>query len=154
MRFIPHPSLWRHYGVAILEGKGNDAGIMSEESKNIRYAESHEWARLEEDGTITVGISAYAQENLGDVTFVELPEEGDSFGKGDSFGVVESVKAASDLYAPVGGEVVGRNDALEDRPDLVNEDPLGEGWIIRIKPEDASEWESLLSEADYQASNG
>lgn len=127
---------------------------MSEENIEIRYAESHEWARWEGDGIVTVGISDYAQGNLGDVTFVELPGAGDSFEKGDSFGVVESVKAASDLYAPVSGEVVESNEILEDSPDTVNEDPLGEGWMIRLSGVNREEWETLLSGDDYKAKNG
>lgn len=118
-----------------------------------RYAETHEWARLDEDGFVTIGISAYAAESLGDITFVELPEEGASLVKGESFGVVESVKAASDLYAPVSGTVRTVNTALDGRPELVNEGPQTGGWMIRVEPEDPSELDDLMSENDYLASH-
>jgi glycine cleavage system H protein len=112
----------------------------------LKYTRSHEWVR-EEGDTVTVGITDHAQEELGDVVFVELPQVGDSFGAGESFGVVESVKAVSDLYAPVGGEVVEVNEALNERPELVNEDPYGEGWMIKLKAEGSGD---LLSAADYE----
>ncbi|MCH8474010.1 MAG: glycine cleavage system protein GcvH [Opitutales bacterium] len=127
---------------------------MSKENTEIRYAESHEWARWDGDGIVTIGVSDYAQGNLGDVTFVELPDTGDSFEKGDSFGVVESVKAASDLYAPVAGEVTETNETLDESPDTVNQDPLGEGWMIRLSGVSREEWETLLSSEDYAAKNG
>jgi glycine cleavage system H protein len=112
----------------------------------LKYTRSHEWVR-EEGDTVTVGITDHAQEELGDVVFVELPQVGDSFGAGESFGVVESVKAVSDLYAPVGGEVVEVNEALGDSPEKVNEDPYGEGWMIKLKAEGSGD---LLSAADYE----
>jgi glycine cleavage system H protein len=115
-----------------------------------RYAESHEWAR--QDGAeIVVGITDYAQESLSDIVYVELPEVGDTLEQGDSFGVVESVKAASDVYAPVGGEVVAVNSELEDSPELVNQDPYGGGWLIRLAPADPSELNDLMDGDAYEA---
>jgi glycine cleavage system H protein len=116
-----------------------------------RYAETHEWARKEGD-LIVCGISDHAQEELSDVVYVELPEVSEELDKGESFGVVESVKAASDLYMPMGGEIVEINDALQDSPELVNEDAYGEGWMIKFRPSDPSEWNGLLSPEDYEAS--
>ena len=123
---------------------------MSQVTTELKYASSHEWARLEEDGTITVGITDHAQEALGDVVFVELPEVGSTLAAGDEAGVVESVKAASDIYSPVGGEVVAINDRLEDEPETVNADPYSDGWFFRLQPSDSSELEALLSADDYQ----
>jgi glycine cleavage system H protein len=123
---------------------------MSQVPTELKYASSHEWARLEEDGTITVGITDHAQEALGDVVFVELPEVGSTLAAGDEAGVVESVKAASDIYSPVGGEVVAINDRLEDEPETVNADPYSDGWFFRLQPTDVSELEELLSADDYQ----
>jgi glycine cleavage system H protein len=114
-----------------------------------RYAESHEWARKDGD-EITVGISDHAQESLGDIVFVELPRPGTAVQAGAAFGVVESVKAASDVYAPVGGTVRAVNEALADQPELVNRDCYGEGWFIRIEPDKAGDWDTLLSPADYE----
>jgi glycine cleavage system H protein len=122
---------------------------MSQTPSELKYASSHEWARLEEDGTVTVGISDHAQEALGDVVFVELPEVGDSLAAADEAGVVESVKAASDVYAPVTGEVVAVNALLEDAPETVNSDPYTDGWFYRLAPVDASELDKLLSADDY-----
>ena len=113
---------------------------------DLQYTKTHEWVRREGD-TATVGITDHAQDELGDVVFIELPEEGASFGAGDAFGTIESVKAVSDLYAPVGGEVVGVNDALNDTPEKVNEDPYGEGWIIRLR---VSGEGNLLSAEEYE----
>ena len=124
---------------------------MSLTPTELKYASSHEWARLEEDGTVTVGISDHAQEALGDVVFVELPDVGTSFAAGDDAGVVESVKAASDVYAPIGGEVVAFNEQLEDSPETVNSDPYTEGWFYRLQPSDVAELENLLSAEDYEA---
>jgi glycine cleavage system H protein len=115
---------------------------------DLRYAKDHEWARPEGD-VIRCGISDYAQNQLGDIVFVELPEVGGTFSKGDSFGTVESVKAVVELYMPVGGEVVAVNEALAASPGLVNEQPYGEGWMIRIKPADPGELDLLLSKAAY-----
>lgn len=122
---------------------------MSQTPTELKYASSHEWARLEEDGTVTIGISDHAQEALGDVVFVELPELGDRLAAGDEAGVVESVKAASDIYAPVGGEVIAVNEALEDEPETVNSDPYNDGWFFRLQPDDTTELENLLGAEDY-----
>jgi len=117
----------------------------------LRYARSHEWARIEDDGTVTVGVSDHAQEALGDVVFVELPEEGAELAAGDEAGVVESVKAASDIYAPISGTVVAINSELEDTPETVNSDPYQDGWFFRLQPKDIAEVESLLLSAEsYQ----
>jgi glycine cleavage system H protein len=117
--------------------------------KEARYAKNHEWARW--DGTqIVCGISDHAQESLSDVVYVELPEEGDAFEQGDIFGVVESVKAASDLYMPMGGEIVAINEDLEDAPELVNQDPYGEGWMIRFTPSDPAEFDNLMAVGEYE----
>jgi glycine cleavage system H protein len=123
---------------------------MSQTPNELKYASSHEWARLEEDGTVTVGITDHAQDALGDVVFVELPEVGVVLAAGDEAGVVESVKAASDIYAPIGGEVIEINSQLEDEPELVNSDPYNDGWFFKLQPADASELEGLLSASDYQ----
>ncbi|AHF99979.1 glycine cleavage system protein H [Halostagnicola larsenii XH-48] len=114
-----------------------------------RYQESHEWA-LETDGVVRVGITDFAQDELGDVVFVELPDEGTDLSQDKEFGVVESIKAVSDLYAPISGEVVAVNDALFDAPELVNDDPFGDGWMLEIEPADADELESLLSDDEYE----
>lgn len=116
--------------------------------EDVKYATDHEWARVEGD-EVVIGLADYAQDQLGDIVFVELPGEGDSFDKGEEFGTVESVKAVSELYMPLGGEIVAVNDALEDDPALVNTDPYGEGWLIRIKPADMSELDAMLDKAAY-----
>lgn len=118
---------------------------------NAKYQDSHEWARREGD-LIVCGISDYAQDSLSDVVYIELPEVGTTLKRGDAFGVIESVKSANDLYMPMSGEIVEINGALEDEPEIVNDDPYGEGWILKIKPSDPGEWDSLLSGADYQKS--
>ena len=123
---------------------------MSQTPSELKYASSHEWARKEEDGTVTVGITDHAQEALGDVVFVELPEVGANLAAGDEAGVVESVKAASDIYAPVGGEVIAINEKLEDEPETVNADPYNDGWFFKLQPSDTSELEAMLSAEDYQ----
>ena len=115
-----------------------------------RYTKDHEYIRLEGD-TATVGITSYAQEQLGDVVFVELPAIGKAVAKGEEAAVVESVKAASEVYAPVSGEIVAVNDALEGAPGTVNEDPTGQGWFVKLKLKDPSELDTLMSEDDYQA---
>ena len=115
---------------------------------DLRYAESHEWARSEGD-RVKVGISDYAQDQLGDIVFVELPEVGDSLGKGEEFGTVESVKAVSELYMPVGGEIVAVNSALEDNPEWVNNTPYTDGWMIEIKPENPAAIDAMLAHAAY-----
>jgi glycine cleavage system H protein len=117
---------------------------------DLKYTESHEWVRREADGTLTVGITAFAQEALGDMVFVELPEVGRSLAKGEACAVVESVKAASDVYAPVAGEVVAANSALADKPELINADAFA-SWMFRIKPANAGEVDALLDAAAYQA---
>jgi glycine cleavage system H protein len=114
--------------------------------EELQYTRSHEWVRREGE-TATVGITDHAQDELGDVVFVELPEVGAAFDAGEAFGVVESVKAVSDLYAPVGGEVVEVNGALEDAPEKINEDPYGDGWILKLR---ASGEEDLLSAQEYE----
>ena len=114
--------------------------------EDLQYTKSHEWVRIEGD-TATIGITDHAQDELGDLIFVELPEEGDTFDAGESFGTVESVKAVSDLYAPVGGEVVEVNSALEDAPENINEDPYGEGWIVKLRTTDEAD---LLSPEEYE----
>lgn len=118
--------------------------------KELLYAETHEWVRLE-DGEAVVGISDFAQEELNDVVYVELPEVGDILAKGDMFATVESVKAASDVYMPLSGEILEVNEALEDSPGLVNEDPYGDGWFVRIRVSDPSEAETLLDAEGYAA---
>ena len=123
---------------------------MSQAPNELKYASSHEWARLEEDGTVTVGITDHAQDALGDVVFVELPEVGIVLAAGDEAGVVESVKAASDIYAPLGGEVIDINGQLGDEPELVNSDPYNDGWFFKLRPSDVNELEGLLSASDYQ----
>jgi glycine cleavage system H protein len=114
--------------------------------EDLQYTKSHEWVRTEGD-TATIGITDHAQEELGDVVFVELPEEGATLGAGDTFGTVESVKAVSDLYSPVGGEVIEVNTSLEDAPEKINEDPYGEGWIVKLR---TSEEANLLSPEEYE----
>ncbi|HIG42229.1 MAG: glycine cleavage system protein GcvH [bacterium] len=123
---------------------------MAEFPGELRYAQSHEWARMEDDGTITVGISDHAQDSLGDVVFVELPEVGTDVEAQGEAGVVESVKAASDIYAPVSGTIVAINEALEDAPEIVNESPFDKGWFFKLQPGDKTELESLLDANAYQ----
>ena len=118
--------------------------------ENLKYTKDHEWIRHESDGTCLVGITDHAQDSLGDVTFVELPAIGESFEEGATFGVVESVKAASDLYFPLSGEISEVNEILVDSPEKVNEDPYGDGWMVRIRPTDSSETEGLLSPDQYK----
>jgi glycine cleavage system H protein len=115
---------------------------------DIRYAKSHEWARSEGE-TIKVGITDYAQDQLGDIVFVEMPEAGETFEMGVEFGTVESVKAVSELYMPVGGEIVAVNDSLEDAPELVNNTPYSDGWMIEVKPNDPGELDSLMTKDAY-----
>jgi glycine cleavage system H protein len=124
---------------------------MSNVPEALRYARSHEWIRAEDDGTVTVGITDYAQESLGDLVFVELPETGASVDAGDACAVVESVKAASDIYAPVAGEVIEVNDRLADEPELINADPFGEGWIMKLQPATGDALEGLLDAEGYRA---
>lgn len=123
---------------------------MSNIPNDLRYAASHEWVRPEGDGVYTVGISEHAQDLLGDMVFVELPDVGDEVNAGDDVAVAESVKAASDVYTPITGEVVAVNEELEDSPELVNSDPYGDGWMFKIKASDASEFEGLLDAEGYE----
>lgn len=116
----------------------------------LRYTEDHEWIRTESDGTATVGITDHAQDALGDIVFVEMPEVGRQVAKGDAVCVVESVKAAADVKMPVAGTVVAVNDALPDDPSKVNSDPLGEGWFLRIRPDQPADVEALMDDAAYQ----
>jgi len=118
-------------------------------ASNYKFSTSHEWVSLEEDGVVTLGISDHAQEALGDLVFVELPEVGATFGRGEEFGVVESVKAASDLYAPVSGEVIEVNTELEDAPELLNSEPYTRDWIAKLRLTDPKELDQLLTEAEY-----
>ena len=122
---------------------------MSNVPADRKYARSHEWVRTEADGTVEVGISDHAQQALGDLVFVEVPEVGRSLKQGDACAVVESVKAASDVYAPVAGTVVAVNDALAQAPELVNQDPYGKGWIMRLKPSEALASADLLDAQAY-----
>lgn len=122
---------------------------MAEFPGDFRYASTHEWALLEDEGTVKVGITDHAQEAMGDVVYVEMPELGQVVDAGGEAGVVESVKAASDIFAPVSGEVVEINEALEDAPEKVNESPFDEGWFFRIKPTDLTELSQLLDAAAY-----
>ena len=124
---------------------------MSEIRSELKYLSSHEWARVEEDGTVTVGITDHAQASLGDVVYVESPEVGTEVTAGDQAGVVESVKAASDIYSPVSGEVIAINEQLEDEPETVNSSPYDDGWFFKVKPSDVAELEEALSAEDYQA---
>ena len=124
---------------------------MSNVPAELKYSKEHEWLRKEADGTYTVGITEHAQELLGDMVFVDLPDVGKAVEAGDDCAVAESVKAASDIYAPIGGEIVAVNDALGDSPELVNNEPYGEGWIFRIKASDESEVAALLDAAAYES---
>lgn len=125
---------------------------MSTIPSELKYAESHEWVQDNGDGTVTVGITDHAQAALGDLVFVEVPEVGDTFDAGDAFAVVESVKAASDVYAPVSGEVIASNEDLADAPETVNDDAYSAGWIAKIKLDDASELDDLM-DADAYSDN-
>jgi len=122
---------------------------MSEIPTELRYAASHEWARLEDDGTVTIGISDHAQDALGDVVYVEHPEVGQQVAAQQEAGVVESVKAASDIYAPITGTVVAVNETLEDTPELVNQDPYGDGWFFRVEPDNTADLAELLDAEAY-----
>lgn len=127
---------------------------MSNIPSDLKYVESHEWLRLEADGTVTVGITEHAQELLGDIVFVELPDVDAEFAAEDQAGVVESVKAASDVNSPIAGTVVAVNDALVDAPETANTDPYGEGWFFRIKPSNAADLDALMSAEQYAAEIG
>jgi len=123
--------------------------FMSEIQEELKYAETHEWVRLEDDGTVTVGISDHAQDALGDIVYIESPEEGQEVSAGQEVAVVESVKAASDIYAPVGGTIIAINMSLEDSPEQVNQDPYGNGWFFQIEPSDSSQLGDLLDSESY-----
>jgi len=127
---------------------------MSNVPAELRYAKSHEWLKLESDGTALVGITDYAQGSLGDITFVQLPQVGDELAAGGALGVVESVKAASDIYAPVAGTVLAVNGDLEATPEKVNQEPYGGGWLIKLKVANPAEAEALLDAAAYAAHIG
>ena len=123
---------------------------MTEIPGDLKFLKSHEWARIEDDGLIRVGISDHAQGQLGDLVYVELPEVGSSVKAGTGAAVVESVKAASDIYAPISGEVVAVNEALSDKPETINEDAYGEGWIFLVRPSDRAEMDELLDANAYE----
>ncbi len=122
---------------------------MSEIPGDLVFRDSHEWVRVEDDGSVVVGISDHAQAELGDMVFVELPEPGTSYAQGDACAVVESVKAASDIYAPLSGEIIEVNSALEDDPALVNSDAYGDGWLFSMKPDEPDEINGLLTAEAY-----
>lgn len=115
---------------------------------DVKYSDDHEWGKMD-NGEVTIGISDYAQDQLGDIVFVELPGVGDTFEKGGEFGTVESVKAVSELFLPLGGEIVAINENLEDSPELVNTEPYAGGWMIRVKPDDPAELDQLMSKDAY-----
>lgn len=116
----------------------------------LSYTEDHEWVRMEEDGTAVVGITDHAQHELGDIIFIDVNTVGESLGKGDVFGAVEAVKTVSDLFLPIEGEILELNPAIEKTPELLNSDPYGEGWIIRLKPAESGEPEGLLTAGAYR----
>jgi glycine cleavage system H protein len=122
---------------------------MSNVPSDLKYAKSHEWVKLAADGTATIGITDYAQASLGDITFVQLPKPGASFKAGEPFGVVESVKAASDVYVPLTGTILEVNSSLEANPEKVNQAPYADGWMLKLKPANGADVSSLLSDADY-----
>jgi glycine cleavage system H protein len=124
---------------------------MSNVPAELRYLKSHEWARLEADGTITIGISDHAQQALGDLVFAEVPEAGRRVAAGEACAVVESVKAASDVYSPLSGEVVAGNADLGGTPELINQDPYGAGWLMRIRPDDKTQFAAMLDAKSYEA---
>lgn len=123
---------------------------MSNIPSDLKYMDSHEWARVESDGAVTVGISDHAQSALGDLVFVEVPEVGRKVKAGEAFAVVESVKAASDVYSPVSGEVIAANAELGSAPELINQSPYAQGWLVKIRPSDAAELSKLLDASAYQ----
>jgi len=122
---------------------------MSNIPEDLKFTKTHEWVKQEDDGTLTVGITDHAQNLLGDMVFIELPEAGTDYTTGDDCAVVESVKAASDVYCPVSGEIVAVNDAVADTPEIVNQDPYGDGWLFKISPADAGEIEDLMNAEAY-----
>jgi glycine cleavage system H protein len=124
---------------------------MSNTPANLKYTKSHEWIRREADGTFTVGITDHAQDLMGDLVYVELPEQGRKIAAGKECAVVESVKAASDVYAPLTGEITAANTALADGPETINKDPYGAGWMFKIRPSNPAEWDALLDAKSYDA---
>lgn len=124
---------------------------MSDIPSDLRYRKTHEWVRLEDDGRVVVGISDHAQESLGDMVFIELPEPGLSYAQGDACAVIESVKAASDIYAPISGEIIDSNGELENNPALVNSAPYGDGWLFTMSPDDPDQLDDLLNATEYAA---
>ena len=124
---------------------------MSETPDDLKYSKSHEWVRVNDDGTVTIGVTDHAQAQLGDLVYVEVPEEGRELEAEEACAVVESVKAASDVYAPLAGTVVATNEALADTPEAINNDAYGDGWLIRLQPADAAAVNALMSAAEYQA---
>ncbi len=122
--------------------------------KELKYTREHEWVRDNEDDTVTVGITDFAQNELGDIVFVELEPEGTEVDREEVFGTVEAVKTVSELFAPVGGEIIEINDQLEDSPEAVNEDPYGKGWMVKMKMDDASELEELMTADEYENITG
>ena len=124
---------------------------MSDLPTELKYAGSHEWARLESDGTVVVGITDHAQAALGDIVYIELPEVGATLDAGSEIAVVESVKAASDIFSPLSGEVIEINPALEDEPGTVNLSPYADGWFFRVKPSEVNELEDMMDASDYQS---
>ncbi|MEZ7858893.1 MAG: glycine cleavage system H protein [Parasphingorhabdus sp.] len=124
---------------------------MSDLPTELKYASSHEWARLESDGTVVVGITDHAQAALGDIVYIELPEVGATLDAGSEIAVVESVKAASDIFSPLSGEVIEINPALEDEPGTVNLSPYADGWFFRVKPSEVNELEDMMDASDYQS---
>lgn len=122
---------------------------MSNIPDDLKYTKTHEWVKQESDGSLTVGVTDHAQSLLGDMVFIELPETGTAYNTGDDCAVVESVKAASDVYCPVSGEITETNEAIIDAPEIVNQDPYGDGWLFRLRPNDAGEYEELLGADAY-----
>ncbi len=122
---------------------------MSNVPQELRYTKTHEWISLNDDGSVTVGITDHAQHLLGDLVFVELPDVGSTFAEGDDCAVIESVKAASDSYSPLDGEISEHNEALSDAPELINQDPYGDGWIFKLKPDDAGAYDALMDADAY-----
>ena len=124
---------------------------MSEIPGDLKYAKTHEWVRMNDDGTVTIGVTDNAQEQLGDMVYVEVPEAGRTLEREEACAVVESVKAASDVYSPVAGDVVEVNEALAESPESVNQQPYGDGWLLRLKPADSGELDALMDAGGYQA---
>lgn len=123
---------------------------MSQLPQELRYSKAHTWSARQEDGTVKVGITDYAQQELGDIVYVELPETEREYASGDECAVVESVKSASDIYCPLTGEITEANEALKDKPELINEDPYGEGWLFKLQPDDEAELDELLDAGAYE----